>query len=191
MSADRLHVAATALLTRWSAPDDEQEHLREVLLAHLDAHPDAMWRSCRDGHLTGSALVVDHGWERVLFTRHPRLGRWVQMGGHCEPGDLTMAEVAHREATEESGITGLVLHSGPVDIDIHAFDCPKGHPNRHLDVRFVVVAPEGAREVISDESLELGWFPLDDPRAELDASTHRLVQRAMDLRPAAEPGGIR
>ena len=102
-----------------------------------------MWRSCPDGHLTGSTLVVDATGTRALFTLHPKIGRWLQMGGHCEPGDADLAATARREAVEESGIDGLVLLPGPVDLDIHALQCPKGHPNRHLDVRWLAVAPRG------------------------------------------------
>jgi 8-oxo-dGTP pyrophosphatase MutT (NUDIX family) len=178
MSDHPLHVDATALLTAWQAPDDEQEELRRTLLAHLAAHDDAMWRTCAHGHLTGSALVVDHAWARVLLTLHPRVGRWVQMGGHCERDDQSLAGVAWREAIEESGIGSLELIADPVDLDIHAFDCPRGRPNRHLDVRFVAVAPAGAQEVVSDESDALGWFAFDALPDDLDISTHRLITRA-------------
>ena len=139
--SDTLHAAAVALLTAWAAPDDDQDAVRRQLLDHLAGHEDAMWRSCPDGHLTGSTLVVDATGTRALFTLHPKIGRWLQMGGHCEPGDADLAATARREAVEESGIDGLVLLPGPVDLDIHSLQCPKGHPNRHLDVRWLAVAP--------------------------------------------------
>ena len=45
---------------------------------------------------------------------------WLQMGGHCEPEDATLADAALREATEESGIDGLtLLPGGPVRLDRH------------------------------------------------------------------------
>ena len=137
-----------------------------------------MWRSCPDGHLTGSTLVVDATGTRALFTLHPKIGRWLQMGGHCEPGDADLAATARREAVEESGIDGLVLLPGPVDLDIHALQCPKGHPNRHLDVRWLAVAPAGATVRPSDESPDLRWFPLDAPPPDADESTLRLVRLA-------------
>ncbi len=137
---DLLHASASALLASWTAPDHDQERTRLLLLEHLATHPDGMWRSCADGHLTGSTLVLDAAGMRALFTLHPKIGRWLQMGGHCEEADVDLAATARREAVEESGIDDLVLLPGPVDLDVHALDCPKGRRNRHLDVRWLAVA---------------------------------------------------
>lgn len=163
MTADptaAVHADAVRVLTDW-APGDEQDPLRHALLAYLAARPDACSRSCASGHLTASALVVDADGGHALLTLHPRVGRWVQLGGHIEPGDTTLSGAALREATEESGIPGLVIEPEPVDLDVHPVTCSLGVPTRHLDVRYVVRAPAGAREVASDESLDLRWWPLD------------------------------
>jgi 8-oxo-dGTP pyrophosphatase MutT (NUDIX family) len=188
---DPLHASATALLTAWTAPDPHQDELRRQLLDHLTGHDDAMWRSCPDGHLTGSVLVVDAHRTRALFTLHPKIGRWLQMGGHCEQDDPDLATTALREATEESGIEELVLLPGPVDLDVHALECPKGHPNRHLDVRWLAVAPAGAVARPSDESPHLRWFPLEDPPDDSDDSTLRLVRLARRALRAGADGSLR
>lgn len=145
---------------------------------HLRANDDAMWRTCKVGHLTGSAIVVDDARTSVLLTLHPRVGRWVQVGGHCEEGDESLSATALREASEESGIVGLTIDQTPIDLDIHAFDCPRRHPNRHFDVRFVCVAPPGAIAQISDESLDLAWFSFDALPDQIDAATRRLIRHA-------------
>ena len=133
-----------------------------ALLSYLDARPDACSRSCAPGHLTASALVLDAAGERALLTLHPRVGAWIQLGGHCEPDDTTLAGAALREATEESGIEGLTIDSEPLHVDVHPLTCSLGVPTRHLDVRFVVRAPPGAVEAISDESVDLRWWPLTE-----------------------------
>ena len=178
MPPDLLHASASALLASWTAPGPDQERTRLLLLEHLATHPDGMWRSCPEGHLTGSTLVLDASGTRALFTLHPKIGRWLQMGGHCEESDVDLAETARREAVEESGIADLVLLPGPIDLDVHALDCPKGRRNRHLDVRWLAVAPAGAVARPSEESPDLRWFPLNAPPADADESTLRLVRLA-------------
>jgi 8-oxo-dGTP pyrophosphatase MutT (NUDIX family) len=161
-----LHSDAVQALTAWTAHDGDQSELRADYLAHLAAEPEGLYRSCLPAHITASALVVDPAAGRVLLTLHPKVGRWLQMGGHCEPGDVSLAAAALREATEESGIAGLRLLTGPdgepvpVKLDRHLVRCTgKDKPeNTHLDVQYVAVAPAGAQELISEESLDLRWF---------------------------------
>ncbi|MCG8964289.1 MULTISPECIES: NUDIX hydrolase [Streptomyces] len=149
-----------------------QDELRQVYLDHLAAHPDGMWKACADGHITASALVIDPSRGRVLLTLHRKLRMWLQMGGHCEPVDDTLARAALREGTEESGIAGLtLLPGGPVRLDRHHTPCAW-----HLDVQYAAVAPEGAVEAISDESLDLRWFPYAEVADVADESVVRLVE---------------
>ncbi|MGW6690301.1 NUDIX hydrolase [Streptomyces sp. NPDC054961] len=157
------------------AADGDQAGLREVYLEHLAAHPDGVYKPCGAGHVTGSALVVDPVRGRVLLTLHKKLGMWLQMGGHCEPGDTTLAGAALREAVEESGIAdGLeLLPGGPVRLDRHPIPAPC---NWHLDVQYAALAPAGAVEAISDESLDLRWFAYEEVAAVADASVVRLVE---------------
>jgi 8-oxo-dGTP pyrophosphatase MutT (NUDIX family) len=166
--------AAAAELDAWKPDAADQSGLKYALLAFLDARPDdACSRSCVAGHITASALVLDAAGAHALLTLHPRVGKWLQLGGHCEPGDPTLVAAALREATEESGIDGLSIDPEPLHVAVHPITCSLGVPTRHLDVRFLVRAPAGATERISDESDDLRWWPVgelpsdDDTLAEL------------------------
>lgn len=171
-----LHADATRALAAWPPPDAAQGALRDSYVEHLRTHPDALERSCLAGHLTASALVVEPGSGRALLTLHRKLGRWLQLGGHCEPADLSLAGAALREATEESGIDGLELRPSPVRLDRHLVPCAgPGSSVAHLDVQYLAVAPSGARFEVSDESLDLRWFPLDDLPEGTDASVGALA----------------
>ncbi|GAA0362224.1 NUDIX hydrolase [Actinoallomurus spadix] len=174
-----LHADAVRALSDWTAPDAEQDLLRRDFLAHLSAHENAMLRECVPGHLTASAVVLDSAGERVLLTLHPKAGMWLQLGGHCEPHDATLAGAALREATEESGIDGLRLLPGPLHLDRHRVWCHGG--SYHLDVQYVAVAPAGARERLSEESADLRWFPADGLPEDTDEVVRRLVDRARRL----------
>jgi len=172
-----LHEDAVAVLKGWRPEDDERDRLRVEFLDHLAAHADGLDRACMPGHVTASAAVLDADGASVLLTLHGKLGRWLQTGGHCEPGDVTLAGAALREATEESGITGLRLLPGPVTLDRHWVGCNGGA--WHYDVQYLAVAPPGAEASISEESLDLRWFPVSALPEDTDDSVRRLVARSL------------
>jgi len=154
-----LHADAVETLGAWRPREAGQESLRQAFLGFLAAREDSCRRECAAGHLTASAVVLDDPGEHVLLTLHPRVGRWLQLGGHCEPEDATLADAALREATEESGIAGLRIGPDPVHLDVHPITCSLGVPTRHFDVRFAVYASPGAQPVRSHESDDLRWWP--------------------------------
>jgi 8-oxo-dGTP pyrophosphatase MutT (NUDIX family) len=174
--------SAIALLTDWRAPDAAQESLRHAVLAFVHARPDACSRGCVPGHVTASALVLDHTGRQVLLTLHRRLGRWVQLGGHCDDDDADVLAAALREATEESGIDGLRVDPGLAAVHVHPVTCSLGVPTRHLDLQFVAHAPAGARITMSDESQDLRWWPVDGLPPGSDHALEYLVSRALRLR---------
>ena len=172
-----LHDDAHGVLTTWRGGDPQQEALRADYLAFLDTHADAMWRACVDGHLTASALVLDADRSNVLLTLHPKFDLWLQLGGHCEPGDATLRDAALREATEESGLAGLEIGDAPVRLDRHRVGCHGG--SWHLDVQYSAVAPANAEPVMSEESLDLRWWPVDALPTRTDDALRRLVAAAL------------
>ena len=159
--------------------------MRRQTLTLLDAHGASLAdRDTAPGHLTGSALVVDHAGERVLLILHAKLARWLQPGGHAD-GDHELAGVALKEATEETGIEGLRVMVPAIDLDIH--EVGHGDPtgaHLHLDLRFLVVAPAGAVARGNHESTDLRWVT----PAELDAPGRRARGEASGPR---RTGGLR
>lgn len=175
-----LHEDARRVLKEWQAPDDTQARLRDAYVAHLDAYDDGVWRTRREGHITASALVVDPARGRVLLTLHPKVGLWLQTGGHCEAADATLAGAALREAVEESGVAGLRLLPEPVSLDRHEVRC--GGPDAwsvHFDVEYVAVAAPDAAVRISEESLDLQWFAYDALPELTDEAVRALVARGV------------
>lgn len=182
---------ARAILARWSPPDPAQAKERDRIVAWIDRYPDDAHRRSRlEGHLTASALVVDPARGAGLLTHHRKLQRWLQLGGHCD-GDANLARAALREACEESGIAGLRIDALPLDVDVHAIPARAAEPEHwHLDTRFLVLAPPGSVETLSDESLALGWFrPMDLGSIPTDASVRRLFDAVFGTE--GRPGRLR
>lgn len=180
-----------------SLPQDERRELCEQLVRYLESHPDnatnarrllqfvqqtpdCFRREHQEGHITGSAWLLNPDGNKALLTLHHKLRIWVQPGGHAD-GDPNVLRVACREATEESGICNLkVLNAEIFDVDIHTIPArpATGEPEHlHYDVRYLLQAPH-EQFTISDESDALGWFKreeIDHLNPPADTATRRLA----------------
>ena len=164
-------------LDTWAAPDEQQEQLRRQFLTRLDEGPEALRREGRPSHLTASAVVLDISRTSVLLVLHTKTGLWLQPGGHVEDDDASLAAAALREAVEETGVPDLrLLDDRPVHLERHAAPCGAAH---HLDVRFAVLAPDGATPAVSDESLDVAWYPLDALPVQRGVELRTLVRSAV------------
>jgi 8-oxo-dGTP pyrophosphatase MutT (NUDIX family) len=154
------------------------------------ARADCFERTCRPGHITGSAWVLSHDRRRCLLVHHGRLNRWLQPGGHAD-GQSNVAAVARREAQEETGLLELELVTDkgqltPLDIDVHLIpprldqsgnEVEDAH--EHHDIRFLLVAAAGQELVTSDESHDVRWFTHDEALATTDEeSVLRMLRKA-------------
>lgn len=170
-----------AALAAHRPADAQQAEVQARMVAFAAAHPDALHRSCAEGHFTGSALVVDDARARVLVLLHAKLGRWLQPGGHTD-GEANLARTALREATEETGIAGLRVAVPAVDLDIHEVRPPHEAPHVHLDVRYLVLAPPGAAPAGNHESHALRWASEAElPGLGADDGLVRLAARGLAL----------
>ena len=159
----------------------------------VESQPDCFERSCLPGHVTASAWILSPDRTKVLLTRHRKLNRWLQLGGHAD-GDNDVLRVALREAREESGMTEFGVISGapspapgdailPLDVDVHRIPARGDEPEHaHHDIRYLLVAREGQSLAISDESIDLGWFePAALEPLSPDESLRRLGRKAREL----------
>jgi 8-oxo-dGTP pyrophosphatase MutT (NUDIX family) len=121
-----------------------------------------------------------------LLTLHPRFGRWLQLGGHCEHTDADILAAALREATEESGIDDLKIDAELAALHVHPVTCSLGVPTRHLDMQFIARARRGAEIACSEESLDLRWWPLDGLPDDCDFGLTQLAAAARSRQTSVE-----
>ena len=115
-----------------------------------------------------SAFVINPLDKKILLVKHKKYNKWVQPGGHIEPDELP-EEAAIREVYEETGIKIKLLGIRFPRED----DCvrPLGiQKNRnklgetHIDIIYPAIPmdPVNCVPTISEESLEAGWFSLNE-----------------------------
>ncbi len=143
-----------------------------------------MSRGGPSAHLTASVIVLDAARDCALLTLHRRAREWFQLGGHYEPGDASVWHAASREAREESGIARLTVLPDIVQLDRHVLVGEFGRCREHLDIRFAALAPPDVDPQVSDESLDVRWWPVDAlpegtaaELAPLVAAARRLTRR--------------
>lgn len=181
------------LLERYQARYPHETSTIQRVRALIEGHADCLVRSCRPGHITGSAWVVSSDRRRVALVHHRKLERWLQPGGHAD-GEADIVGVAWREALEETGLQELRLLWGgdelvPLDIDVHEIPArydPQGNlieeAHEHHDIRFLFIALGESSPVASSESHSARWFDMAELQATLDEeSLLRMLEKASQL----------
>lgn len=161
-----------------SLDPDEREMTRETI-TFVKREADCLWRTCRPGHLTGSAWVISPDRKRVLLVHHRKLDRWLQPGGHAD-GDADLARVARREVREETGVDGLkTVLPGIFDLDVHKIPARGTEPaHRHYDLRYLFEADPAIPLVVTRESRALAWVELAQVAAlNPETSLGRMVKK--------------
>ncbi len=152
-AGDATVLRLTEVLEAHPACDSREQLSLAIMVAELPRLARPFDRRTDPTHVTASAFVV--GPRGVILHRHRRLHRWLQPGGHIEPGELP-TEAAVRECTEETGLPVIHPPTGPhlIHVDVHA--AAEGHV--HLDLRYLLWAPDRDPCPGPDESQEVAWF---------------------------------
>jgi 8-oxo-dGTP pyrophosphatase MutT (NUDIX family) len=147
-------------------PRDDREHEYRLRMLELVSAPgDPFTRERHDpGHFTASGFVLSPDGGSLMMILHAKLGRWLQPGGHVDPGDADVLAAARREVREEVAIDGLepVADGVPFDLDVHPIPARGSEPgHEHFDVRFLFRA-ESTEFAPSPEVREARWMSLEE-----------------------------
>ena len=147
--------------------DDREAQSREWILRELERLEDPFDEDADPVHVTGSGVVT--GARGTILHLHKRLGRWMQTGGHLEPGELPH-EAALRESEEETGLSLAHPQTGPRLLHIDVHDAARGHT--HLDLRYLLIGPDVEPSPPAGESPHARWFTWSEA---LDRADEALV----------------
>lgn len=142
------------LLNAYEPYDDNEASLKRKMLDFVTAHKDCFERTCREGHITASAWIVNFTGDQFLMTLHKKRKLWLPLGGHSD-GDCDIHRTSLREAQEESGLKSLAFVSKNI-FDICIIPDPL-HPPYDFNFLLQVQDPNDTIK-ISDESIDLRWF---------------------------------
>ena len=98
------------LLNTYEPYDSDEVSLKEKIINFITHHPDCFERTCREGHITASAWIVNFTGDQFLMTLHKKRKLWLPLGGHSD-GDCDIHHTSLREAQEESGLKSLAFVS--------------------------------------------------------------------------------
>jgi 8-oxo-dGTP pyrophosphatase MutT (NUDIX family) len=132
-------------------------------LAELDRLVDPCSEEADPVHVTASAIVV--GTRGTVLHLHKRLARWMQPGGHIDPGE-TPPVAARREAMEELGLDVAHPEGGPRLIHLDVHEAALGHT--HLDLRYLLLGPADDPHPPPGESPDARWYDWNEAAATAD-----------------------
>ena len=172
---DTLTARVRADVAGFDARTSRAQESRRRFLAELDRLADPFSEEADPVHVTGSAIIV--GSRGTVLHFHKRLHRWMQTGGHVDTGEAPW-EAALREAVEETGLS--LHHIGEVPQLVHLDVHPAAKGHTHLDLRYLLHAPDVDPAPPPGESQDVRWFSWDEAIAAADDA---LVDALRRVRP--------
>ncbi|MGH9108396.1 MAG: NUDIX hydrolase [Acidimicrobiales bacterium] len=153
--------------------DDREKASVATFLAELDRLGRPFDEHADRTHVTASAVIA--GRRGTILHVHRRLGRWLQPGGHVDPGE-TPPSAALRESVEETGLSLDHPPGGPrlLQVDVH----PAAGDHRHLDLCYLLLGPEDDPAPPPGESPDVRWFAWDEAVGMVDAGLATALSKA-------------
>jgi len=150
-------------LKQYKPTGKDEVRMVKQTINFVETQPTCFERSLAIGHITASVWITDEKLEMALFCHHKKLDKWLQLGGHCD-GNPNVHEVALKEAQEESGLQSLKFKSEAIfDVDIHTIPQHKNVAEHlHYDIRFWLIADKTHLLIVSKESKDLKWIPINE-----------------------------
>jgi 8-oxo-dGTP pyrophosphatase MutT (NUDIX family) len=123
----------------------------------------------------------------TILLLHRRLGRWLQPGGHIDPGESPPA-AALRESEEETGLPLAHPTDGPRLLQVDVHDAALGHT--HLDLCYLLFGPDTDPAPPPGESPDVRWYGWEDAEAIADQSLRGALRavRALSTEQAGPEG---
>lgn len=173
------------LLKQYQPETAEEAKYKKDIIDFITANEVYLGKGNINGHITGSAWILNIDKSKALLTHHSKLDKWLQLGGHTEEYEDVLCS-ALREAVEESGLKTLkIVSSNIFDIDVHLIPERKNEKEHyHYDVRFLLECDDKEPLTITaEESKDLKWIPIHKIiKYSQEQSISRMVRKTFYLK---------
>lgn len=156
-----------------------ESKMKEEIISFIHSTSQCFDRNFTQGHMTGSAWILNENGDSVLLMHHRKLDKWLQLGGHAD-GESRLMTVALNEAKEESGLDSISPLSDSIfDLDIHVIPNRLNEPEHfHYDIRYLFKTDDSIPLKKNHESIDLAWVSLSQiDHYTVEESILRMVEK--------------